>query len=79
MDQSRVLTEPQLTLWDAQEQLSTIEGVLPWLRVTASLEPYMAQSLDGSHTGKRVILDVSAAETELDGTEGRRLAADNIP
>ena len=44
-DQSTVLTEPQLTLWDAQEQLLTIRAVLSWLNMTWSLESYVAQSL----------------------------------
>lgn len=45
LDQSTVLTEPQLTLWDAQEQLLTIRAVLSWLNMTWSLESYVAQSL----------------------------------
>lgn len=45
-------------------KITAFRGVLHRLKVARFLESHSSQSLDVSHAGKNVILDVSAAETD---------------
>lgn len=59
-------------------QLLTVRA-LPWLRMAMLLESHCGQSLDVSRAGKNVILDVSTADLDPEGSNGWRLSASKVP
>lgn len=57
-------------LWDAPGHFLIDRGILHWLKMARFLEFHFAQALDVSRTGKSVILDVFAAKTDPEETNG---------